>query len=418
MITKKLLYYIFLFLLITSLCANITHASEIKINNFSDISINTINNPDSLIIIERDYLLTTTKPNSTPNINTTANLTLIIAHEADIMNNANVSKTITIYNTIPKEKYLNIYPYPKFGKNATLQESLIPKIYPNNTLILAEPTIEIGQEYVNYTWYNITISPGDMVVAAYANYFEDGSNIYNISNISSPDAITERSYHANYQTYGASLEMNYTLKNIGALKLHNPELTLFFPEKINETNFVLMPDKIFANPSSNAIISGDGYNHHIDGTGYFSMGHLVTSRYPEYLDANEELNFNVKIEGTIKNAGKIFPEFFIYYAADTDLYNETGKMTRIWPASEIVSSERINLTRSYYYKVWMDIPENNYFAITLAGDDPLINSSSSTPIVEVPISPTEVQTPAISALSTLLLICIMMCYLMNKKLRE
>ena len=308
---------------------------------------------NSLVIAERDIL----SFYLTPNINTTANLTLIIYHEAWIINYDNVSKCINISNPIPREKYKKVFIYPVIGKKAIIQQSMIPNYFnPKNATILNNPIIQESHNYINYTWNEINIDPMEAVIITYANFYDDGSKIYDMNNIYLPDIKITRSYN----NYDSLFLMNYSVENIGKLRLGAPGLVLFFPEKIDGTQLIIVSNLSINSSNGMDIFENTTYN---DGTGKFSNGHMVLSNGPEYIDTNRQLNYSINVKGIVVNTGKIIPSLIINYKADSDLYNRSGQMARIWPATEILSREESNVTRFYYYEVSLVIPENNYFYV-------------------------------------------------------
>lgn len=339
---------------INNALADDTYNSNAIIDN-----INESNN--SLTIAERDVLFF----QLIPNINTTANLTLLVNREIWIMNNDNVTKNITIRNTIPKNDFIQTSLYPSFGYNMRMPLNLIQSVQdyinPNNTTLLNEPEIQVEKDNVNYTWNNITIGPKDDVIIVYINYYDNLSNMYNMTNINLPDMVINRSYnkiHMSDNNY--SFIMNYTMKNIGGLQLSTPTLILFFPEIVDGIQLI-KPTNISVNSLSQSdIIENDNYN---DGTGQMSNGHLFLTNFPVYLDANNQYEFDVTINGSIINNGKIFPSLIVSYNYETDPTNSTGLMTRIWPETQIIS-QNMSITRLYYYDVDVFIPEDNYFTTT------------------------------------------------------
>ncbi len=308
----------------------------------------------SLIIAERDTLSFYLQPN----LDTTANLTPIIFHEAWIINNGNLSKNITINNFVPRKYYKKVFAYPSFGKRALMQQSIIPDYFnPKSIKVLDEPVIIEEGNTINYTWDNVKIDPMEAVVAAYANYYEDSSEIYEQNMINLPSVSIIRSYDSNDSFF----IMNYTVENTGALRLHAPKFILFFPEKANGTQLIEPSNVSVNSPCKMDIFENTSYN---DGTGYFSDGHMVLSHCPEYLESNGQLNFLIEVKGKVENPGKLIPSLVIGFTVDSDLYNNTGQMLRIWPETKITSNEKINVTRFYYYETSLALPENKFFVVS------------------------------------------------------
>lgn len=354
MMRKKLslIYYFFIFSMIFNFTLYPAYG-ETKSNSSLIIADSTNRFNNSLIIAERDVLSFYILPNS----DTTANLTPIIFHEAWIINNDNQSKNITVYNSIPKKNYKKVFRYPFFGKRALMPQSMIPAYFnPKSTKVLDEPMIIEGRDEINYTWNNVKVDPMEAVIVAYANYYEDGSEIYRQNIIDLPSVSITRFY----DSYDSLYIMNYTLKNTGALRLHAPKFILFFPEKVNGTQLIEPSNVSVSSLCKTDIFENTSYN---DGTGYFSNGHMVLSHCPEYLESNGLLNFLIEVKGKVENSGKLIPSLVIGFKADSDLSNKTGQMMRIWPETKIISEETINVSRFYYYETSLAIPENKFFVV-------------------------------------------------------
>jgi len=348
-------------LIIVSFAIRPAHGDS-NINNSMNLTNNITNG--SLIIAEDDIL----SFYISPNYNATSNLTIIINPEVWIINNNMVPETITINSALPKEDYRQLsIPdrsiYPVFG-NSTLQlgNPLSNYFSPNNATVLGNPNIQEGIDQVNYTWNNITIAPLSTVIVSYINYFEDGSEFYKTNTINLPSASISRTYSSNNSDY----KMDYKIEDTGMFKLSNFNFSLFFPEIINGTQLI-NPSKIIVNTSEMNIIN-NVYSD--DGTGSLNKGQMISSspNCSVYLAETGQLDILIEVNGTAENPGKIFPAFYVSYNIDSDPYNITGNIVRIWPATQIISNNKINITRFYTYEVSMAIPENNYFTITQSSD--------------------------------------------------
>jgi hypothetical protein len=317
------------------------------------ISVKGIEPDNTLVIAERDVLSFSLNPR----INETANLTLLNYHETWIFNTYDQVKTIDVVCPISKEKYQPSSGYPAFGKRYLIQQSSIPDyIAPKATRILETPAVKDGSNTVYFTWENVKIDPHEAVIVAYADEFQNGSDIYHAGAIEIPGVNITRTYEGS----GSVLVMNYSLENTEKFRLHSPKFILFFPEFINNDQ-IFQPSNITIRSNCRMdIFENTTYN---DGSGYFSTGHMMLSQCPEYLQSAQTNNFNVEIEGRNSHAGRLIPSFVISYKADDDLFNQTGEVKRIWPAVDIIPQENLNITRLYYYEVSLAIPEIKSFII-------------------------------------------------------
>jgi hypothetical protein len=389
-----------LFLLIIPSFIYIANAENIGYNNPQLITNVMDQSNKSLTIAERDILLFDIIPKE----NMTAKYNLIIQHEAWIINNDSHPKNVTIYTSFSRRYEEGMDNYTRFGNNASVQQGIAPNIqdyfFPDKIKLLGKPTIEIFDDEVNYTWYNITIEPKEAVIIKYSNYYGNGSNIYNTTDIYLPNALITRSYTKSSSNNFISFIINCTMKNTANLRLQAPEIDFFFPEKNDEGAWLIKPSNISVNPSSHAdVLGGVGY---IDGTGNMKVGHLFSSHFPKYIDANDQVNLLININGTIENAGTILPTIEISYAAYEDPYNISGKTTRIWPATHVISKDEMNITNFYYYEVCEVIPENNHLVVS-----PAVDAGNLTPKPGV-------ATLAISSLIILLIMGILAHYIGKK----
>ena len=306
-----------------------------------------------LIIAERDVL----SFSLVPRINETANLTLLIFHEAWIFNTYNQSKTITVEYPISKEKYRPLSGYPAFGKKYLIQQSSIPNYFnPKATRVLDRPAMIERNNTVNFEWENVIITPHEAVIIAYANEYQNGSEIYNAEGIEIPGIYLRRTYDSS----NSVLVMNYSMENTEKFKLHSPKFILFFPESVNNNQIFQPSDITIKSNCRMDIFENTSYN---DGSGYFSSGHMMLSHCSEYLDSAHTDNFLIEIKGKSNHLGKLIPSLVIAYRVDSDLFNQTGEVKRIWPAININSEENLNITRFYYYEASLAIPENKFFMI-------------------------------------------------------
>lgn len=398
----KTIFFILCFLLSILLVDINSYVVFAEYANNSTIIDGVNESNSSLTVAERDVIISQMSPNE----NITANTTLILDREIWVMNNDNVSRNVTIYNTIPKKDYVQTSWYPLFGVNCTIPLDLIPYVQnyinPNNSIILNNPKIQVNDLNVNYTWDNVTIGPKDAAIIIYINYLDDDKNLYNTTSINLPDVIIKRLYNMT-QVKGEDyiFTMNYTMKNVGKLPISGPKLRLFFPETTGgvEGTQLITPTNIISDPRDD-IIENDHYN---DGTGQMNTGYLISTNFPESLDTNEQYGLNVTINGTIENAGKIMPALIVQYDDIADPSNSTGQMTRIWPETGIISHDNINITRLYYFDVSILIPEDKYFTVAPTGYTNNQTSSSGA------------TTPSISAMMTVLVISIVACCIWNKK---
>lgn len=360
-------YILLFFCVIFSLTVPLVKGEDDNITNLSLIDAGQNNSSDSLIIADRDVVSFYINPNQ----DTQANLSFIIYHEAWIINNYLVPKTVTIINPIPEDKNIRISNYPAFGKRAIMGQSMISNYFnPKSVSILDKPVMYDDLNHVNYTWENVTINPHAAVIASYANYYENSSEIFSNSSINLPSAKIIRSYDSD----NSSFIVNYSIANTGPLALHNPRFVLFFPYKVNDIPLVASSNLLINASCKTDVFDNTTYN---DGTGKLSTGPMISSYCPEYLGNNGQFNFSIRINGDVENSGNIFPSLIVSYKEDSDLYNQTGLKTRIWPATELLSKSGVNFTRFYYYETSVAIPENQYFIIKKSSNTFFINSVQS-----------------------------------------
>ena len=325
-----------------------------KINELSFIPIDQNSGNNSLTLAERDVLSFSLKPSTG---NDPANLTPLLYHESWVMNNYDQAKTVTIINHVKKEKFNPSTGYPLFGKKYLLQQSLIPDyLTPNNVHVLENPIFTEENDSVNFFWNNVTIGPHDAVIIAYANEYENETDIY------SPDGfiLPDLNLTSSYTDKDPVLYLNYTMTNTGKNEVHSPKFIVFFPEKINNTEIFQPSDITITSNCQMDIFENTSYN---DGTGHFSVGHMMLSHCPEYLNTTQSNNFNIKIQGNGYHFGKLFPSLIIDYLEDGNLFNKNADETILSPPDTLVSDDSLNLTRYYYYDVSIVLPEHNYFTI-------------------------------------------------------
>jgi hypothetical protein len=354
-----------------------------------------IQSNNSLTIAEADVLSSYVSPNN----DTYANITLYVNHEALIINNDNVSKNVTIYAFIPSQAYKNMSArnrtiYPNYGLDAIMSGHLFPQYFnPKSVKILDDPVIEIGDTQVTYTWNNVEIAPMSAVDAAYSNYYCDDSSVYNNTSINLPGI----NIISNFSNVDTLYTMNFSVKNTGKFRLY-PGFDLFFPKEADGKPILKISDV-----SSNSALTVINNTSYVDGTGNPSnsmvLGYDMTSNVEDYIDAGNSTNYVAIINGTVNGTGKIYPSLVINYCILDDVYNKTGNVTRLWSPVKVVSDQPSNQTQFYYYEVSMFIPVNNYFIMT-----PTANSSNQTSTQGSPV-------PAISALTTILVIGIVVYYI-------
>jgi hypothetical protein len=309
---------------------------------------------NTILTAERDVLSFNVKPN----INSTGNLTLVVHHEAWIINYYPDPKTITVISSVPSGDNHTI-----FGNKSLMQQSTIPDLfYPKNTQVLEKPRIiEKGNE-TQYSWNDITVDPNTAAIIAYSHDYLDGLKIYQGDHINLPGVSISREFGERDSSY----IMDYALKNTGSVPLHVANLNLFFPEKVNRIQLIDQAEMIVDSPCGKDIAEKTSYN---DGTGYFSNGHLLLSNCPEPLKSGEQQDYTITIRGQKQNSGTIFPSVITYYRVDEDPYNTTGNMKRIWPGVNLVTHNRVNSSQYYYYEVSVLIPETKFFIVSPRGND-------------------------------------------------
>lgn len=352
---------IFFFISIISLITILASPANCESVSYG-ITNNNAHNEEDIIVAERDVV----SFYISPNIGNTANVTLILFHEGWVINTGNSTKNITISSLIPKDKDKQVFNYPLFGQEAIMPQSIIQDNYGSyNVTLLGLPAIEKNGSGTNYIWRDVTLGPKEAVIVAYANFYEDGSAVYNLTQVKLPGLTLLRSYNYN----NSHLDISFTLQNVGQHRLQKPRLVLFIPEEV-DGKVIFYSNEISVNNFSRADIYEKTYYN--DGTGKMSKGHMFLSNFPEYLDVNDRFNFQVAINGTEESKGILVPSFIISYIADYDPYNITQEVSRLSPQLAITSTSKINVTKFYYYEVSLAIPEKQFIYVTgesNSGDD-------------------------------------------------
>lgn len=118
--------------------------------------------PLPLYIIERDTLQT-------------RNFIPIVNHETMIVNLGDYGLTLDLVSDIPPGKFRKGPAYPAF-----LEESLLPdplfapiEVAPTKTTHLDKPDITTHNTTASFTWHDISLPPGEALIAQYDNYYGD-----------------------------------------------------------------------------------------------------------------------------------------------------------------------------------------------------------------------------------------------------
>jgi len=177
---------------------------------------------NTMVLAERDVLSFDIKAN----VNTTANLSFVVYHEAWIINYYPDPKTVTLSSIVPANHHSGSDNHVSFGKKSLMGQSLIPDLfYPKKTRVLDMPRVLENSNETRYTWGAITIDPNSAVIIAYTNDFENSAEIYKGDNIDLPGVRISRQYNES----NSSFMMNYSLKNTGTDTMHTANLDVFFP---------------------------------------------------------------------------------------------------------------------------------------------------------------------------------------------
>jgi hypothetical protein len=352
---------IFFFIMLISVCTvNIApvYGADFSTGNTSHKNI-TPELKNTILTAERDVL----SFNIRPVVNSTAGLSLIVHHEAWIINYYPEPKTLTVMSSLTAGKNDTMSNHTVFGNRSLMQQSKIPNLfYPKKTQVLEKPRIVEKGNDIQYIWNNVTIDADSAVIIAYSHDYMDGSGIYNGDQIILPGVNISRVFEES----NSSFIMNYSLKNSGPAPLHFANLNVFFPDKVNKVPLIANAEMVVNSPCRSNIVDKTTYN---DGTGYFSTGQLLFSDCPEDLRRGEQQNYSITITGKTQNSGIIYPSFIAYYRVDEDPYNVTGTIKKIWPGVDLVAENNVNSSRYYYYEVSVAIPETKFFIVNPDGID-------------------------------------------------
>lgn len=314
---------------------------------------------NTILTAERDVLSFDVKPN----INSTGNLSLIVYHEAWIINYYPEPKTLTIISSVPASENHAIKNHTAFGNRSLMQQSTIPNLfYPKKTQVLEKPRIFEKENEAQYIWNDITIDPDTAVIIAYKNDYMDGLRIYDGDQINLPGVSISRVFNE----LNSSFVMDYSLKNTGSAPLHFANLNVFLPEKVNSVQLIDHAEMMVNSPCGIDIAEKTTYG---DGTGHYSTGQLLLSNCPEDLKSGEQQNYSITISGQKLNSGTIFPSLIVNYRVDDDPFNVTGNMKRIWPGVSLVTGEQVNISKYSYHEASVMIPETKFFIVTPHGND-------------------------------------------------
>ncbi|WP_292345870.1 MULTISPECIES: hypothetical protein [unclassified Methanoregula] len=334
-------------------------------SNLQDRDIPLLNN--TILTAERDVLSFDIEPN----LNSTANLSLIIHHEAWIFNYYPDKKTVSVTNLVPVGRDTPVHNHTVFGNRSLMQQSNIPNLFfPKKTQVLESAQISGTGNQTQYGWNNITIDPNCAVIIAYSHDFTEGSRLYNGDQINLPGVTISR----NFSERDSSFILNYSLKNTGPVSLHNANLNVFFPEKANGIPLI---ESAVMNVTSPCGIDIADKTTYTDGTGHFSAGKLLLSDCTGDIMSGGQQNYLVTVTGKKQNSGMIFPTVILNYRADTDPFNASGSMNRIWPGVNLVTGDNVNISRYYYYEASVAIPETKFFVVSPDGSGAREASPSS-----------------------------------------
>jgi hypothetical protein len=331
-----------------------TVTGEVKSTGESDHGYTAPEFTNTVVLAERDALSFDIKSN----VNTTANLSLIVYHEAWIINYYPDPKTVTLSATVPVNDPNASDNHVSFGKKSLMEQSLIPNLfYPKKTRVLDKPQIIENRNNTQYSWGTITIDPNNAVIIAYTDDFTDASGIYKGNEIDLPGVRIYREYNES----NSSFMMNYSLKNTGTDTLDTANFNVFFPENVNNTQLI---EKADVQVNSSCIIDVADKTTYNDGTGYFSKGHMILSNCPHDLVSGDQRDVSITVKGLNLNYGTIFPSIIVNYRVDENMFNTSGSVKRIWPGMNLVSEDNVNVTRFYYYETSVMIPETKYFSVS------------------------------------------------------
>lgn len=280
----------------------------------------------------------------------------VINHEALIVNLSDKTVEIDIESPIPKGLYVVKKFYPTFG-----QESLLamPIYYPQKVKIssykiLERPSIEKRNEETVFRWANVSIKPGQAVIAPYENYFGNLSQFYTREGLRVLELFVHTSYDVSLKDGGKRVifNLNYNLENKGENDVEDVLMDVILPDVVypeGEKSEIKLFDTTETTTSSQVKFHrgmlGDGF-------GKAATGTIFTANIPK-IKSGEANKLWMKVEGK-KGAdrGESYPLFTFQFRM---------KGPPIWPQTILKSKKKFEIEKFYYRHVNLVIPDSKLF---------------------------------------------------------
>ncbi len=280
----------------------------------------------------------------------------VINHEALIVNLSDKTIEIDIESPIPKGLYVVKKFYPTFG-----QESLLamPIYYPQKVKIssykiLERPSIEKRNEEIVFRWANVSIKPGQAVIAPYENYFGNLSQFYTKEGLQVLELYIHTSYYVSLKDGGKKVifNLNYNLENKGEDNIEDILMDVILPDVFypeGEKSEIKLFDPIETSASSQVKFHrgmlGDGF-------GKAATGTIFTANLLK-IKSGEANKLWMKVEGKKRaDRGESYPLFTFQFRM---------KGPPIWPQTMLKSKKKLEIEKFYYRHVNLVIPDSKLF---------------------------------------------------------
>jgi len=298
----------------------------------------------SILIVERD--VPQTRVDFEPVIN----------HQALIANLSDKTIEMDIESPIPKSLYIIKKFYPTFGQESVLA---MPMYYPqkikiSNYKILERPSIEKRNEEIVFRWANVSIPPGQAVIASYENYFGNLSQFYTKEGLRVLELHVHTSYGVSLKDGGKKVifNLNYNLENKGENDVEDLLMDVILPDVVypeGEKSEIKLFDTIETTASSQVKFHrgmlGDGF-------GKAATGTIFTANIPK-IKPGELNKLWMNVEGKKgANRGECYPLFTFQFRM---------KGPPIWPRTILKSKKKLEIEKFYYRQANLVIPDSKLF---------------------------------------------------------
>lgn len=280
----------------------------------------------------------------------------IINHEALIANLSDKTIEIDIESPIPKGLYIVKKFYPTFGQESLLAMPIYfpQKVKITSYKILERPSIERRNEEIVFRWANVSIPPGQAVIAPYENYFGNLSQFYIKGGLRVLELHVYTSYDVSLKDGGKRVifNLNYNLENKGENDVEDLLMDVILPDVVypeGEKSEIKLFDTTETTASSQVKFHrgmvGDGF-------GKAATGTIFTANISK-IKPGEANKLWMRVEGK-KGAdrGECYPLFTFQFRM---------KGPPIWPRTILKSKKKLEIERFYYRQSNLVIPDSKLF---------------------------------------------------------